>query len=148
MTHFIYIFILVVAITGICLFIAAKSIKSEKPGSEKPKMKRLLTEREQAMYHRLVQSLPEYIVFTQVAHGALLTARLRGTKNRFDRKIADFVVCNKALEVLAVVELDDASHKGKGAKDAARDTMLADAGYRTVRYANIPDSAKIQADFS
>jgi len=148
MDYFVIGVILIIAVAFILFVIAKKSEKSGKNGGEKPKKKKLLTEREQSMYNRLVQSLPEHIVLAQVSQAALLTAKLRGTRNRFDRKIADFVICDKAFQVIAVVELDDASHKEKGGKDAARDAMLVDAGYRTVRYKNIPEIAKIQADLS
>ncbi len=100
------------------------------------------------MYQRLTHSLPDKVVLAQVAFGALLTARGKGARNRFDRKIADFVVCDKAFQVLAIVELDDTSHRGKENKDAARDKLLQEAGYRVLRYPRIPDIDDIQADFA
>ena len=77
----------------------------------------------------------------------VLTARAYATRNTFDRKVADFVVCDKSFQVLAVIELDDASHKGKADKDAARDAMLANAGYRVLRYPNVPDIDRVRGDF-
>lgn len=62
------------------------------------------------------------------------------------RKVADFVICNKSLAVLAIVELDDASHKGREAIDADRDAMLINAGYATIRYKSIPPETQIQSD--
>lgn len=85
------------------------------------------------MYPRLLKALPDIVILAQVCFSALLTARKTGTRNRFDRKIADFVVCDKALQVLAVIELDDSSHRGKEGKDAARDKLLQDAGHRVTR---------------
>lgn len=114
---------------------------------EKPRRRWPLTKNEAAMYHRLVQSLPDHVVFAQVSFGALLTARSRATRNRFDRKVADFVVCDKALQVLAIIELDDKSHRGREFKDAARDKLLQDAGYRVIRYPRIPNIEKVRADF-
>ena len=107
-----------------------------------------LTKREQSMHFRLVQSLPEHVVLAQVAFSALLSAKTTPTRNTFDRKVADFVVCSKAFEVVAVVELDDATHKGREGADAKRDALLTSAGYRVLRYANIPDIAKVQNDFT
>lgn len=91
---------------------------------------------------------PDKLVFAQMSFGALLTARGRATRNRFDRKIADFVVCENALKVLAVIELDDNSHRWKEGRDAARDKLLKDAGYRVIRYPRIPNVEKVQADFA
>lgn len=99
-----------------------------------------LTKREQPMYFRLRDTFPEEIVLAQVAFSALLDTRRRATRNRFDKKVADFVLCSRAFEVLAVIELDDSSHDTKRARDRERDAMLTAAGYRVLRFATVPDS--------
>lgn len=114
---------------------------------EKPRRKAPLTANEQAMFNRLAQSLPERKVLAQVSFGALLDAKSRTTRNTFDRKMADFVVCDAAFQVLAIVELDDSSHRNKAERDNQRDSMLQAAGYRVVRYPRIPDIDRVQADF-
>ncbi|MCD2511884.1 DUF2726 domain-containing protein [Comamonas endophytica] len=145
--------VVVVAVIALVFFIraakkAAGSAEGGKAGpTEQPRRRQLLSEREQAMHHRLSQSLPELVILSQVSFGALLTARAYAVRNTFDRKTADFVVCDKAFQVLAVIELDDAGHKGKAARDGARDAMLVQAGYRVLRYANIPDIDRIRDDF-
>lgn len=128
--------------------IAGLAKKQVSGSAERPKRRWPLTKNEAAMYHRLVQALPDKVIFAQVSFGALLTARGRATRNRFDRKIADFVVCDKALQVLAIIELDDSSHRGREGNDAARDKLLQDAGYRVLRYPRIPNGERVQADFS
>lgn len=145
--------VLVVAVIALVFFVraakkAAGSTEDVKARSaEPPRRRQLLSEREQAMHNRLTQALPELVVLSQVSFGALLTARAYATRNTFDRKIADFVVCDKAFQVLAVIELDDASHKAKAAKDDARDAMLIQVGYRVLRYPNIPDIDSVRGDF-
>jgi very-short-patch-repair endonuclease len=99
-----------------------------------------LTDREQSMYFRLLQALPEQVILAQVALSALLDTKDRPTRATFDRKVADFVICSKAFRVIAVVELDDASHRGRQANDASRDQMLTKAGIKTLRFKNIPDA--------
>lgn len=70
-------------------------------------------------------------------------------RNTFDRKRADFVICEKSFKVVAIVELDDSSHDGKKARDEKRDAkLLTTAGYRVLRYRGIPDIDRVQADFS
>lgn len=140
--------VLVVVLVVIAAVLAAMKKKgsTENDTKEKPKRKSLMTEREQAMHNRLTQSLPDCVVLAQVSFSALLTARAYGTRNTFDRKTADFVVCDKAFQVLAVIELDDASHKGRTEKDAARDSLLKEAGYVVIRYANIPDVDRVRGD--
>ncbi len=99
------------------------------------------------MFFRLQSALPNLIVLSQVSFGALLTAKSRAVRNTFDRKRADFVICDKSFKVLAVVELDDRSHDGREEQDANRDKLLTDAGYRVIRYRGIPDIEQVEADF-
>ena len=89
---------------------------------------------------------PEFIVLSQVSFSALLTANSRASRNSFDRKTADFVICDASFKVLATIELDDASHKGRTREDAMHDRLLTDAGYRVLRYNQIPDTATLNSD--
>lgn len=105
-----------------------------------------VTENEQAMYFRLTQAFPSGVVLAQVAFSALITSKDRATRNRFDRKVADFVLCTKAFQVAAVIELDDSSHRGREAQDSKRDSLLESAGYRVLRYKTIPDIDTLRFD--
>jgi very-short-patch-repair endonuclease len=106
--------------------------------------RKLLTDREQPMFHRLQQAFPEYFVLTQVAFSALITAKDMPTRATFNRKVADFVLTNKAFEVVAVIELDDASHRGREEHDSRRDSLLERAGYRVLRFKKVPDVDAVQ----
>lgn len=145
------IFLAVLVVIAAIVIAALKKKNTAEPTDaeerEPPKRKRLLTQREEAMYNRLTTSLPESKILAQVSFGALLSARSRATRNSFDRKIADFVVCDKSLQVQAVIELDDDSHKNRTEEDAARDALLKNAGYRVIRYTNVPDIDQLQRDF-
>ena len=108
---------------------------------------RPLTMNEQPMFTKLRQILePEYIVLAQVSFGAILWTRSKAVRNRFNRKIVDFVICDKAFNVIVVSELDDSSHKGKEERDAERDLLLNEADIAVIRYKFIPDSEKIRDD--
>ncbi|MDD3182247.1 MAG: DUF2726 domain-containing protein [Alphaproteobacteria bacterium] len=106
------------------------------PVEKKP----LMTANEREFFGRLARALPDCHVFPQVAFNALLDARKglgwqeRGqTRNRFDRKVADYVICHRdTFEVLAIVELDDRTHRAE--KDEQRDALLTGAGYRVIRF--------------
>lgn len=137
---------LLLAVAAIAVLAALiKGAKGKQGNQEQPpRAKKLMTEREQAMYSRLVQTFPDCVTLSQVSLGALLTARTQGARNRFDRKIADFVLCDRSFGVIAVIELDDSSHAGKASQDKARDEMLAGAGYRTARFKNVPDVAELK----
>jgi len=108
--------------------------------------KPVMTAREQQMYHLLQTALPECTVLAQVAFSALVTAQGRTNRNRFDRKVADFVLCSQQLNVIAIIELDDSSHAGRERQDEERDAMLRLAGYVTLRYANFPTQQALRAD--
>lgn len=112
------------------------------------KAKPIATANEQAMFWRLVTAFPapEYLVLTQVSFGALLRATGGASRYSFSQKIADFVVTNKGFKVLAVIELDDNSHKGRERQDANRDAMLKQAGYHVLRYSKTPDNERLQSD--
>lgn len=106
------------------------------------------TTNEQGMFWRLVECFPqpEYVVLTQVSFGALLNARNGASRYSFSQKRADFVLLDKSFKVLAVIELDDNSHKGREDNDMKRDAMLTQAGYKVVRYTRTPDKEKLLAD--
>ena len=88
--------------------------------------KPVMTAREQQMYHLLQTALPECTVLAQVAFSALVTAKGWANRNRFDRKVADFVLCSQQLNVIAIIELDDSSHAGRERQDQERDGPAGD----------------------
>ena len=102
------------------------------------KAKPLLTNNELIFYRKLRHAAGRLNVAPQVAMGALLQThggQKRGAKtasrNRFDRKIVDFVLFDDNGRVHLIVELDDRTHAAS--KDLARDKMTASAGYKTLR---------------
>lgn len=145
-----FLFMVFLLAIGLLVFAAVARKRSSQSTSsfvDKPKARPPLTAREQAMYNRLVQTLPDLVVLPQVSFGALLTARTRAARSSFSRKIADFVVCDRAFKVVAVIELGDKSRKGQSQEDSERDVLLMDAGYRVLRYKRVPDIDRVEADF-
>lgn len=117
--------------------------------------KKALSAPEQVLYHRLRQALPDHLVLAQVQLSRLLGVKkghnYQSWLNRINRMSADFVVCLKDSSVVAVIELDDASHQRTDRKeaDAKKARALASAGVRLVRWETktIPDVATIRAEF-
>lgn len=131
------------------IFIISTVIKQNRAKSKLPlvlKRKQILTNREQQMFSILTSALPECVVLAQVAFSALVTADAWESRNRFNRKVADFVLCSQNMNVIAVIELDDRSHIGREHHDRERDAMLKQAGYTTIRYPNIPTIETIRRD--
>ena len=101
----------------------------------------VLTQAELAFYRKLVPVLERIggvDVFSQVSMGAIMEVsrsieqkERRAIRNRFDRKVVDFVVTDLSSNVLLLVELDDRTHDGD--RDSARDAMTRSAGYPTMR---------------
>jgi hypothetical protein len=126
-----------------------------KPWRLRIRSKQLMTPNEAEFYRRLERALPTYRVFPQVSFAAFLThdgsmssRRRWSVRARFDRKIADFVVCDgKTLEIVALIELDDATHIARA--DRARDALTKTAGYQTFRFQSKqkPTVAEIAALF-
>jgi len=145
-----FLFMVFLLAIGLLVFVALARKRSAQSSSgfvDKPKARPPLTAREQAMYNRLVQTLPDLVVLPQVSFGALLTARTRAARSSFSRKIADFVVCDRSFKVVAVVALGDKNSKGKSQRDLDRDALLVEAGYRVLRYPRVPDVGRVEADF-
>jgi very-short-patch-repair endonuclease len=126
------------------LLLVVATAKKTRAGTVQTKAKAVLSRNEQAMYWRLRETFPDQVVLAQVAFSALITSR-REHRNRYDRKVADFVVCDKSLAVLAVIELDDSSHAGRATQDGARSALLESAGYRVLRFPRVPDVEALRA---
>ena len=114
--------------------------------------KQLLTKPEQVLYFKILEALPEYLIFAQVQLSQILGVE-KGYSysewyNRINRMSVDFVVCNKAAEIVALIELDDSTHEKEDRKEADRkkDKACKDAGIRLVRWnvKAIPDKAQIR----
>ena len=108
--------------------------------------KRVITHFESKMFIRLKEAFPQHHLLAQVAFSALITNNNLKIRNKFNRKVTDFVLLNQKLEVVAIIELDDPSHIGKEQEDAERDAMLNEAGYQVYRYTDIPSADSLRRD--
>ncbi len=98
----------------------------------------LMTPAEVAFWRVLCEVVSPWHIAPQVSMGALLTTTgssdrsgHQSARNKFDRKIVDFVLLDDNGQVRLLIELDDRTHVGE--RDAARDRMTATAGYKTLR---------------
>lgn len=114
--------------------------------------KKPLTPPEQILYFRLVKALPDHIVLAQVQLSRFLGVK-KGNNyqswiNRINRMSADYVICEKDSKVLAVIELDDATHQTDKRKEAdeKKDKALASAGIKLLRWnvKSMPDEQAIK----
>ena len=113
-----------------------------------------LTSNETEFLGRLRRALPDYEILPQVSMSALVRTSIPENHpsfwqefDKFSRKTADYVVCEKrGLAAKLVIELDDRTHDA--AKDQRRDAMLRSAGLNTLRYdsRSKPSSDEIRRD--
>lgn len=130
-----------VAVASVALLAAALLFSlTRKPWLSHIQRKSLLTPNEAEFFRRLQRALPDYQVFPQVSFAAFITDDGRLSTNarwsvraKFDRKISDFLICDrKTLAVVALVELDDRTHTATA--DRQRDAITKAAGYQTIRF--------------
>lgn len=153
MSTIILLLVVVIVVVAVLAVLKAKSQAGDTKEIWPFYAKRPLSQPEQVLYFRLVQALPEHIVLAQVQLSRLLGVK-KGNNyqawfNRINRMSADFVVCNKDSSIVAVIELDDATHQkeDRQAADAKKDKALTSAGIRIIRWQAkaIPDIAAIQS---
>ncbi|MDD3182593.1 MAG: DUF2726 domain-containing protein [Alphaproteobacteria bacterium] len=129
--------VLVAALLLILFMSAVISRHQKSLWLNKLKKRNILTPPEQRFYRVLKTALPDKIILAQVSFNALITAKGRSVRARFNRLYADFVICSAHdFSVIAIVELDGETHQtdeGK-LKDAKRDRILTRAGYRIERF--------------
>jgi hypothetical protein len=117
--------------------------------------KPLLSRPEQLLYGRLVRAFPGHVILAQVALSQLLVVARRdaagstqSTFNGFRQLVADFVVCAPDFTALAVIELDDRSHRrnGQRERDQRKDRFLQAAGIKVIRIAvaDMPNEAQLK----
>jgi hypothetical protein len=108
---------------------------------------------EQVLYRRLVQALPNNLVFAQVQLCRFLKVK-RGVPrqsscNRISQLSADFLILNPDTSVVVGIELDDASHDRPSSRDAdaRKSHALQCAGVKLIRWhvRALPDEVGIRA---
>lgn len=123
------------------LFAAAMAAFTGLAGKQRAgsyRRRKLMTDNELEFFGRLVAALPDHYVFPQVAMTAFLEAassdkrKSHSDRLRIAQQRADYIVCTKNCDLVAVIELDDRTHSS--AKDQLRDSRLEQAGIRTLRF--------------
>lgn len=145
-----------VLVAAVLSAVAAK-LKPRDGALDKPwplEVKRqLLTERERALYQRLVQSLPNHIVLAQVQLLQVLNFkrghRTHAIRNRISQLSLDFLILNPDTSIVAAVELDDSTHTREDRRqaDARKSHALQSAGIPLIRWnaKSLPDAIAILA---
>src|SRR4029450_8752672 len=131
----------------------SRSRRSSLSGKWPFSLRRPLTEPEQELYFRLCQALPDHMVLARGGLSRFIAVRrghdARDWHHHINRMSIDFLVCTRDANVVAAIELDDASRRASGRllMNAKKDKALAAAGVRLIRWnANaLPDESAIPA---
>ncbi|AMO98931.1 hypothetical protein CAter282_1030 [Collimonas arenae] len=114
--------------------------------------KKPLSNNEQVMYWRLIGALPDHMVLTQVSLGRCLGTKDSVGLDTLTSKSLDFVICDKASDVVAVVELDNKTHNHKtfSKEDEKKYKALKNAGIDIIRWraSSLPSEADIRERFT
>ncbi|MDD5065310.1 MAG: DUF2726 domain-containing protein [Phycisphaerae bacterium] len=106
---------------------------------------------EQVLYFRLVEALPDCIIFSQVQLSRLLGVG-KGSDfifwfNKINRMSVDFVICDKSSQIISIIELDDKTHDLEDRKiaDLKKNKAISDAGIKLIRWyvGSLPSVADI-----
>jgi very-short-patch-repair endonuclease len=146
----------ILVVLAIGLAILSLVIRSKRGRTDRPWpyfAKKPLTVPEQILYFRLLKALPDQIVLAQVQLSRMLGVK-KGSDyqrwfNRINQMSADFVICTKDATIVAVIELDDSSHRNdrRRTTDEKKGRALGAAGIKVVRWhvQELPDSAAIRS---
>lgn len=128
----------------VVILIKKAAINKSGAGSTKEKppyfrIKTLLGEKEQVLFHRLTEAMPDHYVMAQARLadivGVKKSENWQKWFNKINSKSVDFVICNKSFVVLACIELDGETHEQEDRQkaDIAKDEALQAAGIPIVR---------------
>ncbi|QPJ62298.1 MAG: DUF2726 domain-containing protein [Candidatus Nitronauta litoralis] len=114
--------------------------------------KRPVTSAEQKLYFALVRAVPDLLILPQVAFSQFIGTRGGDSKENFAlfgtarQKVVDFLICDKAFNIICAIELDDKSHENKGEEDFKRDEILRESGINCLRFkvGHLPAIAEIK----
>ncbi|MBI1451977.1 MULTISPECIES: DUF2726 domain-containing protein [Acinetobacter] len=143
------IYIVIGSILLFCmLMIAWKSLETgDKQQDSALKQRAIFNINEQLTYTRLKEILPSHIVLAHVSFDALLTTKYYRTRNKYRNMVADFVILDQNQQVTSIIALDDPMVLKRPQLAQYQDALLEMAGYRVVRYDDVPEYFQLREDF-
>lgn len=102
---------------------------------------------EQLTYTRLKEVLPNRTILAHVSYDALLTTKFYRTRNKYRNLVADFVILDQHHQIVAIVAVDDPLVLKRPQKAQYQDALLSMAGYRVIRYDDVPEYQQLRQDF-
>ena len=133
---------------GCMLIMAWKSLENNaKQQDSALKQRAIFNINEQLTYTRLKEILPNHIILAHVSFDALLTTKYYRTRNKYRNMVADFVVLDESQQIKAIIALDDPMILKRIQRSQYQDALLQMAGYRVIRYDDVPEYSQLRDDF-
>ena len=143
------IYILIGSLLLFCVLLKAwKSLESgNKQQDSALKQRAIFNINEQITFTRLQEILPQRIILAHVSFDALLTTKYSRTRNKYRNMVADFVILDEHHQVSTIIALDDPMALRHPQNAQYQDALLAMAGYRVIRYEDVPEYFQLRQDF-
>ena len=130
------------------LFMAWRSLEnSTRQQDSALKQRAIFNINQQITYTRLKEILPQSTILAHVSFDALLTTKYSRTRHKYRNMVADFVILDEHHQVLAIIALDDPMALRHPQNAQYQDALLAMAGYRVIRYEDVPEYFQLRQDF-
>ena len=130
------------------LYMAWKSLNSRTQKKDSVlKQRAVFNTHQQITFMRLKEILPESTILAHVSFDALLTTKYTRTRHKYRNMVADFVVLDQSHQVTAIIALDDPMVLKRRQNAQYQDALLAMAGYRVIRYEDVPEYYQLRQDF-
>lgn len=143
------IYIVIASILLGCMLIMAWSSleNNTKQQDSALKQRAIFNINEQLTYTRLKEILPKHIILAHVSFDALLTTKYHRTRSKYRNMVADFVVLDEHQQITAIVAVDYLMVLKRLQHAQYQDALLAMAGYRVIRYDDVPEYQQLREDF-
>jgi hypothetical protein len=135
--------LIAIGVVGLAAVLAANAWREHRPGAAlRARDRPLVNDAEREMFHRLVAAFPEGVVLVKVALGALISVPLN-EREKLRHRHVDFVLCDHALKVYAVVQLEQDEELQTFRVGESAKVLLSHAGYVVLSWAEPPTVAEI-----
>lgn len=136
-----------IVILGCLALLLRQILIYRRPADSALKQRAIFSPQQQLIYQRLKTVLPEQHILAQVSFDALLTTKYPRTRSKYRNMVADFVLLDSNHHIIAVVALTESHALKRLKQDYYEDDLLKMAGYKVLRYQQVPHLNELKRDF-
>jgi hypothetical protein len=135
--------LIAVGVIGLAVVLLAGAWREHRPGAQlRARERPLVNDVEREMFRRLVTAFPEGVVLVKVALSALISVPVH-EREKLRHRHVDFVLCDHALKVYAVVQLEQDEELQSFRVGESAKVLLSHAGYVVLAWAEPPSVEEI-----